>query len=100
MKQYHNGPRKAMAYGGNVRKPMMYGGMSNNKPRKNAQAGGMMSAPQQTKPEDYAGIKPAMGMPMMAQGGTAMLGDLDKNGKMSKYETARQKAIEKNMKKA
>lgn len=26
-----------------------------------------------------------------------MLGDLDKDGKMSSYETARQKAIEKNM---
>jgi len=28
-----------------------------------------------------------------------MLGDLDKDGKMSSYETARQKAIEKNMNK-
>ena len=28
-----------------------------------------------------------------------MLGDLDKDGKMSNYETARQKAIEKNMNK-
>jgi|TARA_R100000482_G_C5084971_1_gene127927 hypothetical protein len=32
------------------------------------------------------------------QAGKALLGDLDKDGKMSGYETARQKAIEKSMK--
>jgi len=44
-------------------------------------------------------MQPAMGMPkMMAGGGKAMLGDLDKDGKMSGYEKARQNAINKNMK--
>jgi imidazole glycerol phosphate synthase subunit HisF len=32
------------------------------------------------------------------QAGKALLGDLNKDGKMSGYETARQKAIEKSMK--
>ena len=32
MKQYNNGPRKAMMYGGAAkRKPMMYGGMATKK---------------------------------------------------------------------
>jgi len=47
---------------------------------------GMQSAQQA---EDYARFN-SMAM---------MLGDLDKDGKMSSYETARQKAIEKNMNK-
>ena len=102
MKMYNNGQRKAMMYGGAAkRKPMMYGGTATKKPRKKAQAGGMMmSAPQEPL------FKPAMGMPKpdrammgMAYGGKAKLGDLDKDGKMSSYETARQNAIEKNMKK-
>lgn len=100
MKQYNNGQRKAMMYGGSAkRKPMMYGGMATKKPRKKAQMGGMMSAQEPL-------FKPAMGMPKperttmgMAYGGKAKLGDLDKDGKMSGYETARQNAIEKNMKK-
>ena len=49
MKMYNNGPRKAMMYGGmSKRKPMMYGGMATKKkkPRKKAQAGGMMTATQ------------------------------------------------------
>lgn len=96
MKMYNNGQRKAMMYGGAAkRKPMMYGGMATKKPRKKAQAGGMMmSAPQE--PLFKQPMQPAMGM---AYGGKAKLGDLDKDGKMSGYETARQKAIEKNMKK-
>lgn len=50
MKQYNNGPRKGMMYGGAARrKPMMYGGMATKKPRKKAQAGGMMSATQSQK---------------------------------------------------
>ena len=100
MKMYNNGQRKAMMYGGSAkRKPMMYGGMATKKPRKKAQMGGMMSAPEPL-------FKPAMGMPKpdratmgMAYGGEAKLGDLDNDGKLSGYETARQKAIEKNMKK-
>ena len=39
------------------------------------------------------------GVPMMAGGGKAMLGDLNKDGKMSGYEKARQTAINKNMNK-
>jgi len=46
MKTYNNGPRKGMMYGGAAkRKPMMYGGMA-KKPRKKAQAGGMMASGQ------------------------------------------------------
>lgn len=71
MKQYNNGPRKGMMYGGATRrKPMMYGGTA-TKPPKKAQMGGMMSAPEPL-------FKPAMGMPKpdrammgMAKGGLA-----------------------------
>ena len=46
MKQYNNGPRKGMMYGGAARrKPMMYGGKA-TKPRKKMQMGGTMSATQ------------------------------------------------------
>lgn len=98
MKTYTNGQRKGMMYGGAAkRKPMMYGGMATNKKKKKMQMGGMtQSAPMN---QQQAGMQPAMGMPkMMAGGGTAMLGDLDKDGKMSGYEKARQNAIENNMK--
>jgi len=96
MKTYNNGPRKGMMYGGATRrKPMMYGGTA-KKPRKKMQMGGMT----QSAPMNKMNMQPAMGMPkMMAGGGKAMLGDLDKDGKMSGYEKARQNAIEKNMKK-
>ena len=47
MKQYNNGPRKGMMYGGmSRRKPMMYGGTAMKKPRKKAYGGGTMSASQ------------------------------------------------------
>ena len=48
MKQYNNGQRKAMMYGGmSRRKPMMYGGKATTKkPRKKAYMGGTMSATQ------------------------------------------------------
>ena len=48
MKQYNNGPRKGMMYGGAARrKPMMYGGKATTKkPRKKAYMGGTMSATQ------------------------------------------------------
>lgn len=70
MKMYNNGPRKGMMYGGAARrKPMMYGGMATKKkPRKKAQAGGMMtSTPDQQnmqrnrmKQNDMASMMPAV----------------------------------------
>ena len=106
MKQYHNGQRKGMMYGGNTRKPMMYGGKA-TKPRKKMQMGGnTMSAPKQKQPMAATSpMMPASPMPTsqqrtpMAYGGRAKLGDLNEDGKMSGYETARQNAIERNMKK-
>lgn len=95
MKMYNNGPRKAMMYGGAAkRKPMMYGGTAMKKPRKKAQAGGMMST---TPMQQNMSMKQQPKMPMMAKGGKAMQGDLDKDGKMSGYEKARQSAISKSM---
>ena len=75
MKQYNNGQRKGMMYGGTSRrKPMMYGGTA-TKPRKKAQMGGMMqSAPmmQPQKQEKPTQMQP-MGMGMnMAEGGKAL----------------------------
>ena len=102
MKTYNNGPRKGMMYGGATRrKPMMYGGMaSTTKKRKKMQMGGQATAMTTSMTNQPKGMQPAMGMPkMMAGGGAAMLGDLDKDGKMSGYETARQNAMENNMKK-
>jgi imidazole glycerol phosphate synthase subunit HisF len=100
MKTYNNGPRKGMMYGGAARrKPMMYGGMATKKPRKKMQMGGQATAMTNAMTNQQKGMQPAMGMPkMMAGGGKAMLGDLDKDGKMSGYEKARQNAINKNMK--
>ena len=67
MKMYNNGPRKAMMYGGAAkRKTMMYGGMAMKKPRKKAQAGGMMSA---TPMQQNMSMKQQPKMPMMAGGG-------------------------------
>ena len=74
MKQYNNGPRKAMMYGGmSKRKPMMYGGMATTKKkktRKKAQAGGMMTATQgqQNQMQNQTMQKPKM--PMMSGGGS------------------------------
>jgi len=87
-------------YGGAARrKPMMYGGMATKKPRKKMQMGGQATAMTNAMTNQQKGMQPAMGMPkMMAGGGKAMLGDLDKDGKMSGYEKARQNAINKNMK--
>ena len=63
MKMYNNGPRKAMMYGGmSKRKPMMYGGMAQKKkPRKKAQAGGMMSTTQKQQ-QMQQNKMPMMGM--------------------------------------
>lgn len=103
MKTYNNGPRKGMMYGGAARrKPMMYGGMATTtkKKKKKMQMGGQATAMTNAMTPQQKGMQPAMGMPqMMAGGGAAMKGDLDKDGKMSGYEKARQNAIENNMKK-
>ena len=73
MKQYNNGPRKGMMYGGmSRRKPMMYGGTA-AKPRKKAQMGGMMSSNPMMQPQKQE--KPMMQQPalsgMMMYGGKA-----------------------------
>ena len=74
MKTYNNGPRKRMMYGGMAKnKPMMNGGMATKKkPRKKAQAGGMMTAtqPQQNMMQNHMMQKPMM---KMAGGGEAKL---------------------------
>ena len=92
MKAYYK--RKGMAYGGGVRKPMNMGGMMSSAPA-------MQQKKQPTNPMQPTGM---MGTttPMQPTGmkyGGNIKGDLDKDGKMSRYEAARQKAIEKNMKK-
>ena len=76
------------------KKKMQYGGTAN-------QMSAKKPAGQQMPREDRKSknVEPAMGMPKMAGGGKAMLGDLDKDGKMSGYEKARQTAINKNMNK-
>ena len=82
MKMYNNGPRKAMMYGGAAkRKPMMYGGMATpkKKPRKKAQAGGMMTSTQGQQNQQRRNQMQPMGMPMMAGGGKTMV---KMNGKM------------------
>ena len=82
MKMYNNGPRKAMMYGGAAkRKPMMYGGMATKKkkPRKKAQAGGMMTATQGQQNQQRRNQMQPMGMPMMAGGGSLKM--VEVNGK-------------------
>jgi hypothetical protein len=78
MKNYNNGPRKSGSYacGGKTRKPMMYGGMATpkKKPRKKAQAGGMMSTTQPQQNMQRRNQMQPMGMPMMAEGGRAKSG--------------------------
>jgi len=71
MKTYTNGQRKGMMYGGAAkRKPMMYGGMATKKkPRKKAQAGGMMSAKQGQQNQMQNQMMQQPKMPMMAGGG-------------------------------
>jgi len=77
--------RKCYAYGSMVRKPMQMGGMSMSAnpmaPRQQGMQQGMMYG---------GGMKKKM-----AKG--KMVGDLDKDGKMSGYEKKRQAAIESNM---
>ena len=81
MKSYYS--RKGMAYGGGVRKPMAMGGMmSAPMPQKNGMQMGMSQ------------MQPAL---KMGKTIPSTKGDLDKDGKMSGYEKARQTAIQKNM---
>ena len=81
MKMYNNGPRKAMMYGGmSKRKPMMYGGMAQKKkPRKKAQAGGMMTATQgqQNQMQNQTMQKPKMPMMGMKKGGSLKMVNVD-----------------------
>jgi hypothetical protein len=95
MKQYNNGQRKGMMYGGmSRRKPMMYGGTA-TKPRKKAQMGGMMqSAPmmQPQKQEKPTQMQP-MGMSMnMAEGGKAFP-DLTGDGKVTKKDILKGRGV-------
>ena len=95
MKQYNNGPRKGMMYGGmSRRKPMMYGGTA-TKPRKKAQMGGMMqSAPmmQQKKPtQQMQPLSTGMGM-NMAKGGKAFP-DLTGDGKVTQKDILKGRGV-------
>ena len=106
-KSYNNGPRKGMMYGGAARrKPMMYGGMATKKPRKKAYGGGKMTATQgqqnqmqnqmMQQPKSLANTR----MMGMSKGDIAIdkkKSDLNKDGKLDEYETARGKAIQKAM---
>jgi hypothetical protein len=79
--------KKHYAYGSMVRKPMQMGG-------------DMMMSANPMAPRQQKGMQQGMmyGGTMkkkMAKG--KMVGDLDKDGKMSSYEKKRQSAIEKNM---
>jgi hypothetical protein len=71
MKTYTNGQRKGMMYGGAAkRKPMMYGGMTTKKkPRKKAQAGGMMTSTMTQNERQNKRMNMNPMMPMMAGGG-------------------------------
>ena len=67
-KQYLNGPRKGMMYGGAARrKPMMYGGTA-TKPRKKAQMGGMMQSGPMMQQQQKPTMQPPLSM-SMAMGG-------------------------------
>ena len=82
MKMYNNGQRKAMMYGGmSKRKPMMYGGMATTKkkPRKKAQAGGMMTSTMTQNERQNKRMNMNPMMPGMANGGKTMV---EVNGKM------------------
>jgi len=89
MKQYNNGPRKGMMYGGMPRKPMMYGGMA-KKPRKKAQMGGSMSTTQNQQNQQAAGMNVMPMQPMnvqrMAEGGKTGFPDLTGDGKVTRTD--------------
>ena len=96
MKMYNNGQRKAMMYGGmSKRKPMMYGGMAQKKkPRKKAQAGGMMTATQgqQNQMQNQTMQKPKMPMMGMKGGGKAFP-DLTGDGKVDKKDILKGRGV-------
>jgi hypothetical protein len=94
MKQYNNGQRKGMMYGGmSRRKPMMYGGMA-TKPRKKAQMGGMMSSNPMMQPQKQE--KPTMQQPAlsmnMAKGGKAFP-DLTGDGKVTQKDILKGRGV-------
>lgn len=94
MKNYNNGPRKSASYacGGKTRKPMMYGGMATKKPRKKAQAGGMMSTtPMQQNMQRKNQMQP-MGMAAMAMGGKAFP-DLTGDGKVTRADILKGRGV-------
>jgi hypothetical protein len=99
MKQYNNGQRKAMMYGGMPRKPMMYGGkakkmqMGGTAPKKNnAMQQSAMPMPT-TSP-----MMPAQPMPSaqertpMAQGGKAFP-DLTGDGKVTQKDILKGRGV-------
>ena len=92
MKMYNNGQRKAMMYGGmSKRKPMMYGGMATKKkkPRKKAQAGGMMTTTQgqQNQMQNQTMQRPKMPkMPMMGMKKGGKFPDLTGDGKVTQAD--------------
>jgi hypothetical protein len=96
MKQYNNGPRKGMMYGGMPRKPMMYGGMA-KKPRKKAQMGGMMTTTQKQQNQQAAGMNVMPMQPMnvqrMAEGGKTFP-DLTGDGKVTKKDILKGRGVE------
>jgi hypothetical protein len=94
MKQYNNGQRKGMMYGGmSRRKPMMYGGTA-TKPRKKAQMGGMMSSNPMMQPQKQE--KPTMQQPAlsmnMAKGGKAFP-DLTGDGKVTQKDILKGRGV-------
>ena len=81
MKQYNNGPRKAMMYGGMTkRKPMMYGGMATKKkkPRRRAMKKGGEAFPDLTGDGKVtqADILKGRGVKGFQEGGEAKKGSL------------------------
>ena len=91
MKMYTNGQRKAMMYGGmSKRKPMMYGGMAQKKkPRKKAQAGGMMTTTQgqQNQMQNQTMQRPKMPkMPMMGMKKGGKFPDLTGDGQVTQAD--------------
>ena len=94
MKQYNNGQRKGMMYGGmSRRKPMMYGGTA-TKPRKKAQMGGTMSSNPMMQPQKQE--KPTMQQPAlsmnMAKGGKAFP-DLTGDGKVTQKDILKGRGV-------
>ena len=97
MKMYNNGQRKAMMYGGmSKRKPMMYGGMATKKkkPRKKAQAGGMMTATQGQQNQMQNQMMQRPKMPMMGmKGGGEAFPDLTGDGKVDKKDILKGRGV-------